>query len=283
MSWEKPLREYSMEELAARQRSIKPSGGVLFARVSDREQKYAARERIVELFSPQAWPGRLHMLTMPGLEWRFERRLLGEREPGWMRRPHPRRTRFTSFENDRAVYYSAISTMPGLHTPNAYLRKLKQVSFAEMGFKTVCGAYFFANVDDMMVSEDWRDGSAWDAAWFDYTGPMTVKRLSLIEQFYQRKVSQILIVTVLKARWDRETVVAIKRAGGHSEWLHKHLPGSILHDMEYNDAAPMAQFAVRKSLKGGDGVAPSGPAKDKTQAECPLEEAGHQPEGCDQN
>src|SRR6516162_3200115 len=81
----KPLGRCGMEELAARQRSITPSGGVLFARNTDREEKAAARQLVLDLFHPDRWGPSLRILTMPSVHWRFERKLLAMRQPGWMR------------------------------------------------------------------------------------------------------------------------------------------------------------------------------------------------------
>jgi hypothetical protein len=234
-----------MEELAARQRMIEPSGGIVFSRNIDGEQKTAAREQVLELFHPSHWPGNLHMLTLPGLQWRFERKLLGAREAGWMRFSKPNGTYFTTCENDRAIYFAAVAQMPGLHTPKSTLKKIKSYSFAEMGVKTSYASFFFANIDDMMGLDCWNRG--WDAAWLDYTGPLTVERLARISKFYARYIHHILIVTALKARWNEETSRTIARAGGHSTWLRKHLPGDVLHDIEYHDSSPMVQFAVSKT------------------------------------
>jgi hypothetical protein len=244
----KPLSRLNMEELAMRQRSIKASGGIEFARTTERDQKDAARQQIIDMFSLSVWPGRLRMLTMPGLDWRFERKLLGRREGNWMHKRAPERTYFTCVENDRALYYASVAKIPGVDTRGAKLTILQPPKFAEYGLKTkFIGGYFFANMDDLMRSTGWT----FDAAWLDYTGPMSVERLKLIESFYQRSVYNILIVTVLRARWTQAAVEAIERAGGHSEWLHAHLPGEVLHNLEYNDTVPMTQFAVRK-IAGGE-------------------------------
>lgn len=240
----KPLAKCNMEELAAYQRSIQPRGGVQFARSDDGEQKTLARERILELFSLTAWPKYLHMLTMPGVNWRFERKLLGLREVGWMRRPAPRYTTFTSSENNRVIYNAAVTQMPGLHTPFSALKPIRDFPFAELGVKTKYGAFFFANIDDLLAYDGWDKG--WDAAWLDYTGYLTVARLKIIEQFYHRFVRSILIVTAFNGHWPQDTYAAIERAGGHSAWLHAHLPGLILHDIKYQDTAPMIQYAVKK-------------------------------------
>lgn len=254
----KPLYRCDIEELAAHQRTIDPSGGVLFARKPDGEEKTKARQAVLNLFSPEKWDGSLNMLTLPSLTWRFERLLLGTREQGWLRKASPRRTHFTGVENDRAIYFSGVSQMPGVETPHRLIKPVKRdgFPFAEMAHKTRYASFFFANIDDFMA-HDWtpppyreerRHG--WDAAWLDYTGPLTRERLKLIAGFYERFIRSTLIVTALKARWNRETSDAIVRAGGHSSWLTKHLPGEVLHDVEYFDTSPMAQFAVRKVGEG---------------------------------
>lgn len=241
----KPVARCGMEELAARQKIIEPSGGVRFARNVDGEQKTAARQHILDLFHPDKWGKRyLNMLTMPGLFWRFERKLLAMREPGWTRFSKPRSTHFTGVESDRSIFFAGVAEMPGLHNPGSLLKWTKQFPFAEMGVKTYHSAFFFANIDDFMTFEGWANG--WDAVWLDYTGPMSRERLMVIKQFYHRYVHEILIITVLNARWDKLTGEAIQKAGGHTPWLYKHLGGEVLHNLEYFDTSPMAQLALRK-------------------------------------
>ena len=239
----KPLARLNMEELAARQKTIIPSGGVLFSRNVDGDEKSAARQKVLDLFHPTVWPQPIHVLSLPGVHWRFERKMLGMREIGWMsHKEYPKRTLFTGVENDRAIYYASVGQMPGLHTPNSMLKRTKQFPFSELGVKTHYASVFFANIDDLMMF-DWQ--SKWDAAWLDYTGPLSTERLEIIKRFYARHISSTLIVTALKARWNEKTSNAVRRAGGHSEWLRENLPGEVLHDIEYNDTSPMAQFAVR--------------------------------------
>lgn len=240
----KPLYRCDIEELAAMQ-VTRPSGGVLFARNPDREEKDSARRLILDLFAPDKWPDFLGVLTMPGLDWRFERKLLSKREDNWLQKRNcPARTRITSIENDRFIYYSAVHQMPGLHTRRAVTRILRPPSYAERLVSTrFIDGFQFANVDDLM-----RESSmTWDVAWLDYTGPLTLERIRLIASFFERSIRSIVIVTALKARWNRDTSNAIERAGGHSAWMAKHLPGEVLHDIEYFDTSPMAQFAVRRT------------------------------------
>lgn len=243
----KPLRLCNIEELAATQ-ITRPSGGMLFARNPDRAEKDAARKLILNLFRTDLWGHDLRILTMPGLDWRFERKLLGKREGNWMGRKAkldaPRRTQITSIENDRFIYYSACHQMPGLHTHRALTKILPAPSFGERTVSTgFIKAFHFANVDDLMRETD----ETWDAVWLDYIGPLTTDRLALIAAFYQRAVSSTIVVTALKARWNRATSDAITRAGGHSKWLRSHLTGHVLHDIEYFDTSPMAQIAVCKT------------------------------------
>jgi hypothetical protein len=248
----KPLARCNMEEVAAYQRAIEhrgPSGGVLFARTEDREQKEEARKLILRLCGGIEWPGRLTILTMPGLDWMFERQLLGYRETKWTTAmEHPARTHIYSVEVDRAIYFGAIDKMPGRLTRNAVLSVKKPPYFAEHSVKTFfIKRFYLANVDHLM-QEALRDLDPlhFDVAWLDYTGPLSIERVKLIAAFFKRCVDFTLIVTALKARWNRETSDAIERAGGHSQWLREHLPGEVLHDIEYQDTVPMEQYAIRK-------------------------------------
>lgn len=252
----KPLSKCGLEELAAHQSTINPSGGILYARKPDGEEKIKARQMVLDIFSRENWDRHLNMLTLPGLRWRFERLLLAQREPGWMNRPSPKRTHFTGVENDRAIYYSAVREMPGVETPRRLIKPVRKgrITFAECAYKTRFASFFFANIDDFLahtwVSPHYREEkvAGWDAAWLDYTGPLSTERLRLIAHFYQNHVREVLIVTALKGRWNKLTSEAILRSGGHSAWLAKYLPGEVLHDIEYCDTSPMAQFAVRRQV-----------------------------------
>ena len=155
----KPLSRCNMEEIAAYQRAIErrghghgPSGGVMFARTEEREQKEQARKLILRLCGGIEWPGRLTILTMPGLDWMFERQLLGYRETKWTTQmEHPARTRIYSIENDRAIYYGAIDKMPGRLTHNALLSVKSPPYFAQHSVKTLfVKRFYLADVDHLM-------------------------------------------------------------------------------------------------------------------------------------
>ncbi len=252
------LRDCNLEELAAYQlgrNGGRNDGGIAFARNTDGEAKTRARQMILDLVSIEAWPTPLRILSMPGIDWRFERKLLGNREPGWMSgRLHPKLTRLTCIENDRLVYYGATVSIPGLESKNGGLRMQNKPDWAERTVKTnFIHRFHFANVDELM--EDSNNGGLqgrhiFDVVWLDYTGPMTIERMKIIEKFYARSVRKILIVTALKARWNKATGNAIERAGGHSMWMRKHLLGEVLHDIEYMDTSPMIQFAIQHETQG---------------------------------
>lgn len=251
----RPLAQCGMEELAARQGTIAPSGGVLFARNGGGVEKDQARQRVLDLFSPSAWPEHLNMLTLPGLHWKFERQLLALRDPGWTRRSAPYRTHFTGIESDRSIYFASVTQMPGTETPRRLIKPIKKEKFpfCEFGVKTRHAAFFFANADDFIEHEfvpAHHERPGWDAAWLDYTGPLSGDRLEKIGRFFDKYIRRVLVLTALKARWNAKTSRAIMTAGGHSAWLRAALPGTVLHDIEYFDTSPMAQFAVSKLQEG---------------------------------
>lgn len=226
----------------AQDRSGMARGGVQFAQNIDGAEKSAARRLILDLFHPDKWPDRLRMLTMPGLHWKFERKLLGMREGDWMSSTASpaRKTHFTSAENNRSIFTASMHKLPRNY--REIIQETAPWSFAEIGFSTGLVTHFFCNVDDLMGHEWDRH---FDAAWLDYTGPLSIERLNLIRRFHEKYLGRgILIITALRARWNRESVDAIEKAGGHSEWLRQNLAGAILHDIKYMDTSPMAQFAV---------------------------------------
>lgn len=249
----RPLSRCGIEELAVHQITATPSGGVLFARKTERGEKDEARRHIIDLLGDvQAFPT-LSVLTLPGLDWKFERKLLGRREGDWFRGDAPVRTTLTGIESDRSIYHAAIMAMPGMRTWKPSSRGMKNppivvhpsTSFAERAVSNPwVDRFFFGNVDDLMRIDD----RVFDAAWLDYTGPMSIERLAIVRKFFDNRVRSVLVVTALRARWNRETSDAIAKAGGHSPWFLRAVGGEVLHDIDYQDgASPMAQIAVLKA------------------------------------
>lgn len=249
----RPLSRCGLEELAVHQITAAPSGGIMFARKQERGEKDEARRHIIDLLGDiEAFPT-LSILTLPGLEWKFENKLLGRREGNWAgeARPGPARTTFTCIENDRSIYHAAVTKMPGMRPwrnrhdrRNPLIRVLPATSFAERAVSNQwVDRFYFGNVDDLMRSDD----RVFDAAWLDYTGPLSIDRLALIRRFFAARVRRVLVVTALRARWNRETSDVITAAGGHSAWFLRGMSAEVLHDINYQDGpSPMAQIAVSK-------------------------------------
>lgn len=249
----KPLTRCNIEELAAHQSAIdrrngRYGGGIAFARKDETPEKDVARRHILQLLDTRAMPGHITVLTMPGLSWKLEFDLLAQREPGWTKNHWTQRTRLQCVENDRFIYYSATTKMPG-NKHGFVLRTHDRPAYAEREVgNDAIDRFTFANVDDLMA--EGRD--TFDAAWLDYTGPLTVKRLETIAKFYRERIRSTLIVTSLKARYSHEVERAAARHGGYCEWAVHPFADSIgLHAIEYQDgASPMFQFACRKVRHG---------------------------------
>ncbi len=250
----RPLTRCGLEELAVHQITATPSGGVLFARKKERGEKDEARRYIVDLLGDKEAFPTLSMLTMPGLDWRFENKLLGRREGNWYggKATSAACTKLTCIENDRSIYHAAMLQMPGMKNWKNRWRQTNPVINVKPGTKFAerdignpwIEDYYFGNVDDLMATPP----KQFDAAWLDYTGPLSIERLALIQRFFQSSVNGVLVVTALRARYNVKTSAAIIRAGSYSDWFWQSMPGVKLHEINYQDGvSPMAQFAVMKS------------------------------------
>ena len=242
----RPLARCGHEELAMHLRSKvhrEPTGGIAFARKPAEEAKYGARDAVMYLLNPAFWPERVTVLTMPGLKWKFEGALLKMREQQNLLKRAPLRTSIDCIENDRSIYHAALVRMPGMRHPDHVFKVEPAPAWAE---RAVSGwwinRYYFGNVDNLLEAPP----RAYDVAWLDYTGPLSVTRLATIRRFFDSHVRRLLVVTSLKARWNRETSAAIARVGSCNEWAHRGLGGGkVAHAIEYQDgASPMAQLAI---------------------------------------
>lgn len=240
----KALARCNLEELGAQQaannRRELASGGVAFARKEDCLEKDAARAEILKLLELEPAAGTQRVLSMPGLSWFFEAQLLKQREAAWRKQKTAQTVELTCVENDRFVYYSAATKMPG--NKSTVIRTLPRPHYAErcMG-NGMISRYIFANVDDLIQDRAER----FDFAWLDYTGPMSVVRMQKIRAFWLNSGAKTLVVTSLRARWNKETGRTIERNGGLLAWHRARLPGQVLHEIEYQDGhSPMVQFAV---------------------------------------
>lgn len=240
----KRLALCGLDELAAQAaadtRRARASSGLTFAQKDSTEEKDQARAEILKLLDLKRAPGPLRTLSMPGLSWFFEAQLLKLREPTWRQQKAVSMVDLTCIENDRFVYHSAATKMPG--NRHTRVHTLPRPPYAESAIGNgIVGRYVFANVDDLLQEPEER----FDFAWLDYTGPLSVERVQKIRAFWLASQAKTLVVTSLRARWNKETGRTIERHGGPNGWLRARLPGQVLHELEYQDGhSPMAQFAV---------------------------------------
>lgn len=221
--------------------------GITYARRAQQSAKQIARNKILSLFSRDAWPGPLSILTMPSLDWAFEWGLIHARERGRaMTGKMPRRTYITSLERNPAIFHAALRRMPSAHlhmdcrmTTPAFARSVTRTS--------QIGRFYNCSLEDFVPGmtehfPKWTFG----AAWIDLTGPLTEPMLQTLELLWAR-THRILIVTSLKARWPKGISDEIASLDGPTELLLSRLPWSVpLQEHEYRDGSPMHQVALLK-------------------------------------
>ena len=242
------IHELTIDELASRQIGLRSrSSGVQYARKTVWDEKMKARYKVLSLCSKKNYGTHgLSILTMPGLHWEFERLLLNAREGRWWVKKNPiKRTYICAIENDPAVYRAMFKAMPGLHSENSFLTVIKNVPM--YAAHSVCNRIIkrFLNCDFFNMAPGYEH--EFDAAWLDFTGPVTDERMQVIQEFYKRNVRKTLIVTALASRFDQATNIELFEAGSLENWFQKCLPGKVEHCFKYKDSVPMIQYAVSKN------------------------------------
>lgn len=218
--------------------------GVHFARRESDTAKAKARGRVlhyIQRFHEKR--RRLNILTMPGVDWTFEKALIGAREHGGGKR-YPRYTFITAVESSHAVWTAALVTMPlgfgalitDLPTPTGVTAAVRS---------KVISRFYCCDVEDYINSDTMYP---LDAAWLDFCGPITERRLQAINVLWERRGVKTLVVTSLKARWPRETAQAVKRDGLLSTIVAATPKASVIAEHEYRDGSPMHQVVLRQCL-----------------------------------
>lgn len=238
------LAKLTTEELAGHYRYHRRTNrpGHAFARPGERPEKTAARDAILRLFSRRAWPNGLKIVTMPGLNWIFERRLLEMRESsGKLNRGKLSRTYIWSIEGDEGIFRSSLANMPGCSHGLAE-RWAVEGSTCAMRTPLIqrynrCWFEDYAHLDHPSV----------DAAWFDFNGPLTERRLEGLVRFWENRVRSYLIVTVLNGRTTGMINELLDTHGSVARLLQVFMPqSSIVEDRRYADTCPMAQVILRR-------------------------------------
>jgi hypothetical protein len=236
----------SVDELACRQIAIgrRAGGGIAYARKIDHSNKNLARAEILSLFKRRKWPKGLSILTMPGINWTFELRLLSLREGNWHRHASStKRTHICAVELDPAIYTAATLCMPrSTDSPIVTFVNSPMWTAHSTGSNAIRR---FHNCDMYSLME--HNAHKFDAAWLDFLGPLSCQKMQKIKTFYEQWIGSIFIVTFLAARHEQEVTLDAELNDGLEGWLAKELPGKILHCFRYQDgASPMLQYAVQK-------------------------------------
>ena len=211
-------------------------GGVAFAR-KQHPTKELARQRLLYLFSKTVFPDTMSILTMPGLDWTFERSLLNDREPhGRIAEGKlPKRTRIHCIERDEPVYRAALKKMPGVN-----LTTIERPDWARNTIRSnAITRFHLAEFRDLAQSDDWGQ---YFCAWLDFNGPITTLRFEDLRQVWCDRIQCILAITCMVGRSDiglpAEDIPAL---------MAKGFPRAALIDQyEYSDGTPMLQFVLGK-------------------------------------
>lgn len=246
---QRKLRDCNIEEVAAHFGDVEKTAGMGFVTKGAGDEKYAARDLVIDLFGPNRFPGPIRILSMPALKWKFEGALLKVREDNGLRRPWhgssgPLRTEFYCVENDRAIYYAAMMRVPGMGSPSNVLTDHGKTTYAErvMGYLWI-HRYIFTDIDTII-----RDKiGTYDCVWLDYTGPITMGRLAEVKAFMADNVTSTLVLTSLKGRWNREVSRDLEYFDCYEDWIcHQFEDYKVEHYVEYFDTSPMVQIAISK-------------------------------------
>jgi hypothetical protein len=249
------LEEASIDEVVAdfnlSGQALKRHSGVAFARKIHGSSinlsgKDSARGRLISLYDSDKWPMGLDMLTMPGLKWIFERQILQRRGrlPGAGRNLNhaycKAKTNFTCVENDEMIYRGAIKYIP---------------SYSDSSLKMVSTRCLRTNLIKNYLAIDVEDYIEhpmcpfFDAAWFDFTGFLTERRLEGLKHFWQNNCGLHLTLTTLAARWSTYISSKIKQAGGLGQLISSSLEGStVFNEFNYFDGIPMHQITLTKTI-----------------------------------
>jgi hypothetical protein len=220
------------------------SGGVLFARKGNAEDKQLARERVVKSLGPIFWPGNLRLLTLPGLKWEFEYQLLQMRQKGQTR------TTVYALERDPAIYFGSLKWMPRRfqckrpnHTGNG---EIKQVSPHCLRTRSI-HSYYFTSAEAFLKDPNCPEV---DAAWLDFTGTINADTMAALRRFWRTRCTWQMTVTALNGRYKSETAKAVARHGGFVEWIINSLPGFVSDVYRYRDGhSAMVQITLQKDLR----------------------------------
>jgi len=208
--------------------------GIAFARKCNTQEKTMAREKIIRWFGLNEIPFPLNMVTLPGLEWIFERELFAKRGSTLM---------VHACESDEAIYRGALFQIPlrGIHET---IRHYESPSWATATYSTPRIRFYRARVEDLLQS----NRLSANAAWLDFSGPLYDKRMQAVKTFWDRLSRTRFAITATMCRYrDDVTQEQVADAGGYVEWICDYLPGAKVREIyQYNDGIAMIQVVLDK-------------------------------------
>lgn len=165
---------------------------------TDKTKWLFSRDPVFQLWKDL--PGELRVLTMPGLHWKFEEKLLS------YRMMHRGTTHFTAVENDRIIF----------RMWDSHHRRGSNCECVDVEF------YVEAT------------NTKFTAAWLDWNGPLTTTKVECIRQLWPR-LSHSLVLTFMAARYDGISKAMRDKAGGWGEMIAQTLriPRSHVHQAKY--------------------------------------------------
>ena len=176
--------------------------------------KRAARNRVLDLFSRDAFPDALRILTFPGIDWHFEKELLRRRS-----------AYVVAIEMNRVIFAEARQ-----HRPVGVQRFLRTT---------------FENFVESRILEV----LPLNGAWLDFNGYISARRREAITRFIELAPRCRLVVTCMNGHWDRESsrFFGPDKLNGVTAWLASG-GGTVLHAFQYissvNGSTSMIQVAI---------------------------------------
>lgn len=185
------LADTSMEELAAAVRlRAHPTPGELFVRKIRLERYHSEKDKfsrwpVINLY--KTYPDELHLLTLPGHRWIFERQLLHERKAQGLK------TYFTSAENDPAIFRFSLGFIPFITENEVHVKNNKTV-FTDAATHENCD-----------IEEIISRGGHYTGAWLDFNGPLSTKKFQALVKLWGM-VDHSIVITLHRKRYHTKEV-----------------------------------------------------------------------------
>lgn len=149
-------------------------------------------------------------------------------------------TRIYSVEKEEAIFRAAMHYIPGRRAKDGF-KIFNDTAVATTNIQGYQRAEFEELALRHLLPPDLN------AAWLDFTGFPTDRRISAIVELWHTTQVDTLTVTFLKARQPRQITALLKDAGGLTKLLLGILADSyLIDDHEYFDGSPMHQVTVRR-------------------------------------